>query len=93
MRNLFWIELECIYLFELTLEYKYLFLFIKGTENGGGSSKFRFQISNECTGFKINLILAKPKILESIWEYLPSESEKLKFHSGNKKICPVENSE
>ena len=51
-----------MYLFASTLEYKYLFLIIKGIENG---AVFRFQNSNERTGFKVNQILAKQKILES----------------------------
>ena len=95
MINLFWIEFVCTYLFESTLEYKYLFLIIKGIENGAVVRKFdfKFQISNECTWFKINWILVKPKIFESNREYLSNESEKLKFHSGDKKLCPVENSE
>ena len=43
MRNLFWIELKRIYLFESTLEYKYLFLIIKGIENGAVVWKFDFK--------------------------------------------------
>lgn len=31
-----------------------------------GSLKIRFQISIECTGFKLNRILVKPEIFESI---------------------------
>ena len=58
-----------------------------------GSSIIRFQTSIECTRCKINRILVKPKMIGSNWWYLSNESEKLKFHSGNQKICPVENSE
>ena len=58
-----------------------------------GSSKIRFQISNECTGFKINRILVKPNIFESVYKYRSNECEKLKSHSGNQKLRPVENSE
>jgi len=44
MRNLFWIELECIYLFESSLEYKYFILIIKGIENGAVVRKFDFKV-------------------------------------------------
>ena len=42
-RNLLWIELECIYLIELSIEYKYLFLIIKEIENGAVVWKFDFK--------------------------------------------------
>ena len=37
-------EIECIYLFELSLEYKYFILNIKGIENGAVVRKFDFKI-------------------------------------------------
>ena len=80
-------------LYTSSLEYIIIIYNYKRNWKWRGSSIIRFQNSIECTGCKINQILVKPKIIGSIWEYISNESEKSKFHSGNQKICPVENSE